>query len=301
MQTIMKAQTKWGWLIAMYLFLAGLGGGAYVAGVIADFLGLTPGISKIGILLGFPCVLIGCMFLIVDLGKPLNFWRAAMRPLTSWIARGTIIISIFMIVNVIHIGLWIWPFNMLEASEYARHFIGIIGLIFAFGTMIYTGILLGASRPIAFWSTAILPLLFLVSALSTGFMAVILFSSLIGVLKEGIFILEKFDIILIILEIFVLGFYLQSTHRVYESRASAKLVLTGAIAPFFWFGVAILGIIIPLGLELFGVFAHGTLLVIIPATICGMIGGLFLRQVVLSGGIHAPLKAGRFEYSLTNV
>ena len=64
----MKAQTKWSWPIAMYLFLAGLGGGAYVAGVLADFAGLTTGISKIGVLLGFPCVFAGCMFLVADLG-----------------------------------------------------------------------------------------------------------------------------------------------------------------------------------------------------------------------------------------
>ena len=35
----LKAQSKWRWLIAAYLFLAGLGGGAYVTGVVADFLG----------------------------------------------------------------------------------------------------------------------------------------------------------------------------------------------------------------------------------------------------------------------
>ncbi len=29
----MKSQTKWRWLIAAYLFLAGVGGGAFVAGV----------------------------------------------------------------------------------------------------------------------------------------------------------------------------------------------------------------------------------------------------------------------------
>ena len=33
----------------------------------------------------------------------------------------------------------------------------------------------------------------------------------------------------------------------------------------------------------------------------GLVGGLLLRRVILSGGIHTPLKAGRFEYILTNV
>ncbi|MFH1321883.1 MAG: NrfD/PsrC family molybdoenzyme membrane anchor subunit [Bacteroidota bacterium] len=301
----MKAQTKWSWLIAIYLFLAGLGGGAYVAGVIADFAGWTTGISKIGILLGFPCVFIGCMCLIAHLGKPAKFWRAFMRPGTSWIARGTIIISTFMILDFLHIILWIWPFpEVLGSSEVLRYHIGILGVIFAFGTMIYTGILLGASRPIAFWSTAMLPLLFLVSALSTGFMTVILFSSAAGIENEGLALLERMDIILIILEIFVLAFYLQGTHRVSESRASAKLVLSGAVAPLFWFGVAILGLLVPLVLDLMGMFALtgcGTQTVILLASASGIIGGLFLRQVILSGGIHAPLKSGRFEYGLTNV
>lgn len=300
----MKAQTKWSWLIAIYLFLAGLGGGAYVAGVLADFAGLTTGISKIGVLLGFPCVFVGCLFLIADLGKPVNFWRAYMKPGTSWIARGTIIISIFMIIDFIHIILWIWPFNVLEADESTRHFISILGVIFAFGTMIYTGILLGASRPIAFWSTAMLPLLFLVSALSTGFMAVISLSSIAGVVNERLVGLEKLDLLLIILEIFVLSFYLQATHRVSESRASAKLVLSGSVAPLFWLGVAILGLIAPLVLDLLGMFAFtdfGAHTIVILASVCGVIGGLLLRQVILSGGIHAPLKSGRFEYGLTNV
>lgn len=300
----MKAQTKWGWLIAIYLFLAGLGGGAYIAGVSADFAGLTTDISKVGIILGFPCVFLGCMFLIADLGKPINFWRALMKPRTSWIARGTIIISSFLIIDFLHIILWIWPFDVLANSVGARYFVNLVGLVFAFGTIIYTGLLLGAARPIAFWSTAMLPLLFLVSALSTGFMAVILSSSVIGVLEERLVLLERIDIVLLVLEIFIIAFYLQATHRVSESRASAKLVLSGSVAPLFWFGVALLGLLLPLLFDLVGVLAlsgtSGHIFILFASTF-GIIGGLILRQVVLKGGIHAPLKSGRFEYGLTNV
>ncbi|OGF59509.1 MAG: hypothetical protein A2Y62_07040 [Candidatus Fischerbacteria bacterium RBG_13_37_8] len=304
MEIQLKSQTKWRWIIAIYLFLAGLGGGAYFTGVVADFLQWDPIISKIGIFMGFPCVFVGSMFLIADLGTPANFWRAFRKPGTSWIARGTIIISIFMIVNAIHIGFWIWPFTpILETAVDLRHIIGIIGIVFAFGTMIYTGILLAASRPIAFWSTAVLPLLFLVSALSTGVMTVVLLGTLAGA-REGLNMLEKFDIMLIILEMFVLVFYFQATHRVPESRASARAVLRGSVASLFWFGVALFGLVIPLVLELFEVFivaGSGGKSGIIIGTICGIAGGFILRQVVLLGGIHAPLKAGGFEYALTNV
>jgi polysulfide reductase chain C len=288
----LKPQSKWGWLIAAYLFLAGLGGGAYVTGAVAGWLGEEwLGIYKIGVCLGFPCVLVGCMFLLADLGSIQNFWRAAMRPNTSWIARGTIIITVFMIVDFIHIVFGVWPGRSLAEAAGARNFISVLGIIFAFGTMIYTGILLGAARPIAFWSTAMVPLLFLVSATSTGIMAVILIGSMGSAALEGpLHMLAQIDTALIILEMFVLLFYLQGTHRVPESRASAQIVLIGSVAPLFWLGVAVLGLIAPLVLDLLNVA--------VVASICGIIGGLCLRQVVLAGGIHAPLKAGRFEVAL---
>ena len=297
-----KAQSKWSWLIAAYLFLAGLGGGAYVVGVAADFLGQGwETIARIGVCLAFPCVAVGCIFLILDLGSPANFWRAAFRPNTSWIARGTIIITCFMIIGALHIAFWIWPFNNPPASPGSRHVLGVIGVVFALGTMIYTGILLAAARPIAFWSTAMLPLLFLVSALSTGVMAVVLFASFRGTAHaEAIHQMTRADVFLIILEIFVLAFFFQATHRVPESRASAQLVLTGSVAPLFWWGVAMLGLLAPLALDLVGFAVTGGWSVVFAflASACGIAGGLCLRQVVLAGGVHAPLRAGRFEIAL---
>jgi formate-dependent nitrite reductase membrane component NrfD len=302
---MLKPQSKWSWAVAAYLFLAGLGGGAYVTGVVADFCGAQwTGIAKIGVVLGFPCVLVGCGFLILDLGSPKNFWRAGLRPNTSWIARGTIVITTFMSLGAIHIAFWLWPFDRLaaETAAGARHFIGVLGVVFAFGTMIYTGILLAASRPIAFWSTAMLPLLFLVSALSTGIMAVVLFASLAGTTHEAaIHTLAQVDLLLIVLEIFILFFFFQGTHRVPESRASARLVLTGSSARLFWWGVAVLGLAAPLLLEFVSARSlqgGAAVAMAFLASACGIAGGLFLRQVVLSGGIHAPLRAGRFEIGL---
>ena len=222
-----------------------------------------------------------------------------MRPGTSWMARGTIIISIFMLMAVIHSVFLI--FSEPGGTPLA---VSILGTVFALATVIYTGILLGASRPIAFWSTAVLPALFLVSALSTGVMAVAFVGSMVGVSRDVMTVLEKLDIVLIVLEMLVLGFFLQATHRVTESRASARLVLCGSVAPAFWLGVVLLGLLVPLVLTASGVAnPDGAMaqFTVILASLCGLAGGLLLRQVILSGGIHAPLKAGRFEYILTNV
>jgi polysulfide reductase chain C len=302
----LRAQTKWGWMIAAYLFLAGLGGGAYVTGVVADFMGGEwASLSKIGVALGFPCVLVGAMFLIADLGTPANFWRAFMKPGTSWVARGTIIISIFMVIAFIHLVLWLWPFTVLEDSAGLRGFIGVLGGIFAFGTMLYTGLLLGANRPIAFWSTSLVPVLFLISALSTGMMAVMLVATIGGEEHSGpISTLARIDVVLLVLEAIVVVMYLQGAHRVPESREAARLVLTGSVAPLFWLGVAVCGLVVPFALELLGVYAlegsaAGAATAV--AAVSGLFGGLCLREVVLSGGVQAPLRAGRFEFALPNV
>src|SRR3990172_6717987 len=125
-----QVQVEWRWLIAAYLFLAGVGGGAYLAGVIADLAGgagwMT--ISKIGVFLGVPCVLIGTLFLLADLGKPVNAWRVWMKPGTSWISRGTIIIVIFMIFAAMETAFWVWPFpGPLVEDVSTRGIIAVLG------------------------------------------------------------------------------------------------------------------------------------------------------------------------------
>jgi formate-dependent nitrite reductase membrane component NrfD len=284
-------QTEWRWLIAIYLFLAGTGGGAHITAVTADFLGWTK-LAKIGICLGWPLVLVGCLCLLGDLGNIVNAWRVARKPDTSWIARGTLIISIFMIVGLIHMTLWIWPGTMEGADSTARHVVGVIGAVFAFATMVYTGLLLGDAIPIPFWNTVLLPILFFLSALSTGVMAV----TLIGVIARAedahLLTLARVDILLIAAEALVLAAYLHGSYRIPNSRMSAEHVLMGDAARMFWFGVVVCGLAVPLVIDALGL--HGAAAVL--ASILGLIGGLCLRYVVLAGGAMYPIAAAGFTF-----
>jgi polysulfide reductase chain C len=288
-----QVQIEWRWLIAAYLFLAGVGGGAYLAGVIADFKygadWMT--VSKIGVFLGVPCVLIGTLFLLADLGRPMNAWRVWMKPGTSWIARGTIIIVLFMIFAAIQTALWIWPFP--GSIENARGVIAVLGAIFAFLTVIYTGLLLAYSQPIALWRTALLPVLFFVSAVSTGIMAIILFGHFNGVPGEYISLLAKIDAVILVFEMFVLIVFLYNAYRTLESRFSAKRILAGPVAPAFWLGVVACGLVIPLFLELMG--GEGVAAGL--AALLGLFGGLCLRYSILAGGTLDPLTAAGFEFA----
>jgi formate-dependent nitrite reductase membrane component NrfD len=287
-----QVQVEWRWLIAAYLFLAGVGGGAYLTGVIADFAGGPDWalVSKIGVFLGVPCVLIGTLFLLADLGTPINAWRVWMKPKTSWIARGTIIIVLFMVFAAIQSAFWIWPFP--GAIENARGAIAVLGAIFAFLTVIYTGLLLGYSQPIALWHTALLPVLFFVSAVSTGIMAITLIGHPMGAEAAQLALLAKIDALILVFEAFVLVVFLYNAYRTLESRFSARRILSGPVASAFWLGVVACGLVIPFFLELGG---HGFAAIL--ASLLGLFGGLCLRYAVLAGGIISPIEAAGFEFA----
>lgn len=292
-----QVQTEWRWLIAAYLFLAGVGGGAYLAGVIIDFtakfLGRTgwAEFSKIGVFLGVPCVIIGTLFLLADLGRPINAWRVWMKPGTSWIARGTIIIVLFMIFAAIQTAFWIWPFP--GSISNAHGVIAVLGAIFAFLTVVYTGLLLGYSQPIALWRTALLPVLFFVSAVSTGIMAIVLIGQYRGVGEGKLAFLAHMDALILLFEMFVLIVFLYSAYRTIESRFSASRILAGAVAPSFWLGVVACGLLVPFFLELLGGEGPAAGL----AAVLGLFGGLCLRYSILAGGTLDPMTAAGFEFA----
>ena len=92
-----QIQTEWGWLVAIYLFLGGVGAGAYTIAALNSFLGKTLEPSTaVGLWISFPALLIGSLCLLADLGSPSRAVLAGMKPRTSWIARGFWIISLFM-------------------------------------------------------------------------------------------------------------------------------------------------------------------------------------------------------------
>lgn len=297
----MRSQKKWLWDHAVYLFLGGLGGAAYLIGAYAGFKGPQWDlIARTGVTIAFPAVVVGAIFLMAGLGKPSKAFHAWKCPGTSWIARGVIYLSIFMAAAVVHLALWIWPWNVLGDAAGLRNFISVVGMVFGVAAMLYTGFLLGAARPMAFWSSGILPALFLVSALLSGMLAIILVVTLRGGTEASIMmLLTKGAFVLVIAQALLLIFHIQATHRVPEGQAAASILMkeSGAL---FWFGVVVLAVVVPFALLLISVLTTSTGAGLIAGTICGLLGNLCLRQAILKGGVFARLKAGRFEYVVTN-
>lgn len=289
-----QVQTEWKWPVAADLFLAGTGAGAFAAGVLASYGGTEwEGIAKTGVALGFPLVLLATFFLILDLGVKFRALRVFLNPGTSWITRGSLIITGFMFLAFLGFVLMVWPGNMAADAPLLRT---ILTVNFAFSVlvMIYTGALLCASRAIAFWNTAMLPLLFLVSAATTGTMAVMLFAPASAAPFQ---LLSKVLLVLLAIKAIAVAFYVQASHRTDESRASARLLLKGRLSGLFWFGLVVVGLLLPLALLIINVTVLHEIWLARAAALLGLIGGFILRRLILAAGVRAPLRAAGIDFT----
>jgi len=316
----LRPQGEWKGIIAIYLYLAGMGAGSFIIGTLIGWFnvksdpsflpsihlfGYTLNLLAVPILWGPLMVAIGAPFLILDLGIKWRFIYACLNPRTSWVARGFIILSIFIVLGLVLLAKSVVSFEWLHPGSVVWRILEIIGFIFAFATAIYTGILLKATKSIPLWNTGLLPFLFLVSGLSTGSMAMILstlgtgfFPHDAGALK----VLMGGEQVLVVIEGIVLYLFLFRGYRVAEQgKDSVRLLLFGEMKMIFWGGVVLLGFIFPVILENIASFFPGNVVLIFVAGTLLLCGGFFLRLGILRAGIKDRIPMHRLMEIQYNV
>lgn len=159
----------WTWPIAIYLFLGGLGGGTlFMSGILYFFLNIKYSLG-FTILLGIVMLALGCLLLIFELGQPKLFVRAFIAK-TAIIKWGAVLLTIAMIAAIVW-WTYYWPveWNLFWYSwDWLEPAAIIVAMVASMGLMIYTGVLLSSLKAKPFWNTPILPVIFTVSAMSTG-------------------------------------------------------------------------------------------------------------------------------------
>ncbi len=257
--------------------------------------------TAIGLWIGFPALAIGSICLLADLGSPTRAILAGMKPGTSWMARGFWIISVFMILAFVHFVLHL--FTGASSSDGGRsvlNAISVAGIVFAVGTMAYTGILLSASKGIPFWRSGAVPVVFVVSALVTGHFTIMLGMPL-GLggseMAEPLRIMALEAAVLVGMEVLAILFFLQAAFSRPDPRESAERILRKRS---FVVGYFLLGLGVPLFLMVLAYGARsgagGFLTMIFLGAALGLVGGLILRQSVLVCGALPTLNMGGFEF-----
>ena len=216
-------------------------------------------------------------------------------------ARGFWIISIFMILAFIHFVLHLFTGASQQAGGSALlNWIAVAGIVFAVGTMAYTGILLSASKGIPFWRSGAVPVVFVVSALVTGHFTIML-SMAVGLggpdMTEPLRIMALEAAVLVGLEVLAIVFFLQAAWSRPDPRESAERILKKRS---FVVGYFLLGLAVPLVLMVLAyrsqAAASGYLGMIFLGAVLGLAGGLILRQSVLVCGALPTLNMGGFEF-----
>ncbi len=290
----MDMNTKfWKWPIAVYLFLGGLGGGTIFLSMIFFYMLGTPGeLLAWPVFLGVVMLALGCLLLIFELGQPKLFVRAFITK-TAIIKWGAVLLSIAMIGALLW-WIFFWPAQwqcFWYEWTWLRDFGAIFAAVSSLGLMIYTGILLSSMKARPFWNTPAVPILFTVSALSTG--SALLAMSLGGGLDFLFFpraditftfagaygfayeLCHTIDTILIVAEIIILLLFvvMQYSSSDVTAKAVAKRWLAGNTALIFWGGMIVVGLLCPLLCYLSGI----TFLTAFLAPVLALAGGVLLR------------------------
>lgn len=230
-----KPQKEWGWAVITYLFLGGAGAGLFLVSLYMR--------HAWGEGLGLLVLVLGTLFLLIDLGRPERFWRAFFRPRTSWISRGCFFITALVILGALEI-----VFEFLPVEFDAVHkAIRLAAALAAIAVMVYTGFVLSPSSAIPFWNSAFFPVIFFAYSLLAGIDFLILASPLLPGPDIDLALLEKVQFGLVFLcLLMVLSHLSVMSGSAVAARKSIQLLTKGKWGILFIGGVIGLGLVIPL-------------------------------------------------------
>ncbi len=306
------AEHHWGWLVAIYLFLGGMGAGAFMVAAMIELSGMRyrqkycP-TTMAGAGVSGPLILAGTVLLIFDLGAGLREpWRILymFTNMSSPMTWGIWILTLFLpisflygILEVMHVHSGILASLrkrlkfLPETLPYRpiKRVVCTVGLVLAVCTAVYTGILLSMVRAVPLWNTPILPALFLVSAVSTGMGLCLDLSATLAVprIHRRFKHLPLIHMILIGLELALLALLLiLALNQGGVAAESAKLILLGNRSVVFWLLVVGFGMIYPFMVHVYAYarHMHGYVSGILSG-VGIVVAGLFVRYLIVAAAI----------------
>jgi tetrathionate reductase subunit C len=286
-------QETFGALIAVYFYLTGLSAGSFVLSTMAFVFGMEKfkPIGKIGVILATLFLVMAPLALLVHVGQPFKSWHLFVHlNITSPITWGSFLLTLYPI-NCI-----IYGYFMFRGNKPLTRLFGTIGIPLAIFVHGYTGFILALGKARALWNTALMPFLFLISAMVSGIALMILisivkdkfFSQGKTINRELVFGLGKMLAAMILVDLFLVMsdvLVLLVSHA--EAQEVAHLILTGKFSIYFIWVENVLGKVIPAFILLIPRFRN--LATITIASILVVVGIFFMRYVVVLGGEFLPL------------
>jgi len=319
MESIILMNSKWGndIFVPMYLFFGGLSGGLFVIAVAADLLGIKfkqfEKFSRMTSYLVLPVLALAGAFIAFHLGKPERgiLFPFFFKNYNSWLVIGGWSVGLAVPLVAAYAALWYY-----KTDATIRRVLGVIAFPILGFVSFYTGLLLSGAKFVPLWSQEYLPYLFLNSGVLTGLAG----SGLMYVLYQnygsskseessGVLRIIGYAIIFFVLvELFELQRFMHhlASNPVKIDNSGLfvapngsimayEYVTQGVLAPWFWWGIIIFGLTIPLILTFIEMIFE-KLIKPYADWVSGvkfasiLSGGIILRFVIVWGGqLKAPL------------
>ena len=287
-------QVTFGWLISIYFYFTGLSAGSFIVSTMSYGFGikLYKPIAKTAAVMATLLLLAAPIGLLLQVGWPIrSIWNhfTYLNP-SSPMTYGAFLLVAYP-VNCIFYMMYMFRGDLAKTKLF-----GSIGIPVAIATHGYTGFILAFGKARAYWNTALMPTLFLVSAIVSGIALMIL----TVVIKQRFLSKEKtidwrivnglakilgwaivVDLFLTFCDLAVLSI----SHDTAQSMT--WLVLGGKFAPLFLVVENLLGKVIPMIICLTPSLRRRSTVII--ACILNVGGILMMRYVTVFGGQYLPL------------
>jgi formate-dependent nitrite reductase membrane component NrfD len=284
----------WSWLVYVEMFVAGVAAGAYLVGVLLEWQGRgRASTARAAHLVAFPLIAVATVLLILDLDRPERFWHMVLMskwglpilktwsPISygSWLAMAFTAVALVSFVDALIGGglfsLGGWRRGRTLHGGPLGFAWSLLGAALAVAVGAYSGVLLSATNIQGWGQTALIPAVYVATAMVTGVAAVVLVQAVRGHLDADVAALWRTNAWLLALWLAVAAAFL--------------LALTDGSARFFLFGRPLAAIVLALGL---GGIVPLVLGVARPERRAGvlsvsaalvLVGGFLLRYAIVAG------------------
>ncbi|MEM1517068.1 MAG: NrfD/PsrC family molybdoenzyme membrane anchor subunit [Thermofilum sp.] len=290
----MMFQEIWSpWLIGPFLWFAGIAGMGSVAYSLLRLFKIEEKLKELSLVI-FASVVLGLVFVIADLSRPANMPAAILSSLAqgifiaklteSWMTLGITLLFLLLILSLL-LTLRHAAVPALAKLTDAKWYLVLLALI-GFLVTVYSGFLISSAPGIPFWNTALIPVLWVLSA---SICAIAVLKILVHSEHVSRFLTRAglgLDIGELLALVALLNVPLYAGPE--AARASAAALLVGPLAPAFWIGVVLVGVLAPMALGFLLMRKEDRKLGLAAASLY-LVGALLLRVLVIQAGIFEPL------------
>ncbi len=286
----MNFQEIWSpFLIGPFLWFAGIAGMGSVAYALLRLYKVEEKLRELSLLL-FASIVLALVFVVADLSRPFNMPLAILRSLASgvfiakllvsWMTLGISLLSILLLLTLaLTLRHTVVPaLSRFTDNKYFMAALALIGLL----VTLYSGFLISSAPGVPFWNTALIPVLWLISA---SICAIAVLKILVHEEKLSRFLTTS-GLALDVAELIALAALLNVA--LYSGSVAAKIsaeaLLLGELAAPFWVGVVVLGVLAPLVLG-FMLLKKEDRRLAVAAAVLALIGALILRTLVIQAGV----------------